>query len=446
MSKKLILFITIFALFITVLAVNNQAALAEPDTVEEVNDEDWFAPVEITASANGGKRPVIVKSSNGQTVVVGYLRQMSDYIDNPEDTVPYFRRSNNRGESWSSPSPIGLNGNDEALTLDLTMSGNDQVHAVWTQRADPEIKIYYAREDDWPTTPTPFSTVTDPGVIIDPAITSSSNQIVMVWGQRGAAESQTDIYFRRSTNNGNAWSGSSKIVDGGSGSLSLEPSVSVGANGIIHVIWLEGFSPLPTLIYYVRGITAGGSVNWSEPTTIASAAFPSAISSPELSVHGNSVHVSYTNWTNIDDPFTQNVEYTMCNSSCALPGNWTNPIPISGQLLGETDDNPFTVRSTILHAGSCPYVYFHGIPTGSNTQRIFGSDKCTGWSANGRDVLTASNLASTNPRAAAYYKQIYVTYENVAPGGDPEDPRLRTVRFMKNDPKYFLNLPLLGKH
>ncbi|HUM69986.1 MAG TPA: hypothetical protein PLK31_14215 [Chloroflexota bacterium] len=90
-KRALVLLIAITAItLLTGLVVAAAPALATPEAPAEVQagKPKWRTPVQITTDILGGKLPVIEAGSDGRTVLVAYIRQMSANIN---DTAPSAR-------------------------------------------------------------------------------------------------------------------------------------------------------------------------------------------------------------------------------------------------------------------------------------------------------------------------------------------------------------------
>lgn len=159
MSKRALVLLIAIAL-LAGLIVATAPALATPDEPAEVTGGGpvWQPAERLSHTTFGGKLPVIEVGSDGRTVLVAYISQMSADVT---DTVPYVRKSTNNGATWASPVAIIPNGPADTRLLDVAMD-NNVTHAVWTDllSGNPNIlNIYYARENNntWPAV-TPFST------------------------------------------------------------------------------------------------------------------------------------------------------------------------------------------------------------------------------------------------------------------------------------------------
>lgn len=436
MINRLSLFsLSVIALATFILGMN-QFVAADVDETEAISGENWQTAVEISTNSLGGRLPVIEASPNGSNVMVAYLRHFAD------TRTAYFRESTNNGETWAAAQAIGVSGtNETAVAVDIAYDGAGNAHAIWTtltEGADDVHKIYYAKENNWPSS-TAFSQATNPGIIKNPAIAARGNVVVLVWAEN-PDDTVPTLYYRFSTASGGSMSSKAEIDD--SFAFSGKPDVAIGSDNKVHLVWQEGDSGLPTTVYYMQGTIQGGVINWSSAVTLAAGTgFPSPnrseTLSPQIDAKGTQVFVSYTKWNNISNDFTQSAEYRSCSSNCTNINNWQSSELVSGQFLGEDMVNPFSVKSTITQVGSCSYVYFHGIPQGQSNEQILGVNSCNNWFANGRDEVTPQVDSSINPKIESQNDWfVYLVYEDIS-------DETRSVWFVRNDPNVYL--PVITK-
>lgn len=414
---------------------------AEPAAVTSGGPQ-WQTPVEITTTSNGGKLPAIDVGSDGRTVLIAYLRQMSG---NASDTAPYARKSTNNGATWASPVAIAPDGPAEITFVDVAID-NNVAHAVWTDQLDGSLdifNIYYARENNWGASPAPFSTVQEPQTIATPAIAARGNRVFIAWAEEPPPEPPeppvgfSRIYYRFSTNGGASWSANNLVyaVD----MPSLKPDMAIGADGRVHLVWQQGAThPFPQFIMYSQGTVSGNSVNWTPPIPISDASGTQRAWTPQILLDGSIVQVSFTDQVN-NDSSQEYVHHLRCASGCATIANWQSTSnPVSGAALEENSNDPLTVKSTLARLGGCTYVYFHGVPPGAINDQIFGVNSCRNWSAGGRDEVTPANEAAISPQMVAQNNWfLYMTYEKKGDSGG------RTVWFVRNDPALYL--PVIRK-
>lgn len=440
MSKRALVLLIAVAL-LAGLIVATAPALATPDEPAEVTGSGpvWQPATRISHTTFGGKLPVIEVGSDGRTVLIAYISQMSANVN---DTVPYVRKSTDNGATWGNAVAIIPNGPAETTFLDVAVDSNNVTHAVWTDllSGNPNIlNIYYAHENNntWPAA-APFSTVQDPQLITTPAIAARNNRVFVVWAEDNdtPALGLAEIYYRFSTNGGTSWSANSLVSP--QFNVSLKPDMIIGADGRVHLVWQRGIPPFPQHIMYTQGTVSGNTVNWTTPVPISDRSGAQQAWTPQIVLDGNVIHVSFTDWID-NDPDKQYVHHIQCVTGCTNVANWQSTAnPVSGAALKERSINPFSVKSTLTKVGACTYVYFHGVPPTLNNEQIFGVNSCGSWSAGGRDTVTPANEAAINPQMISQNNWfIYMVFEKVEGNGT------RTVWFVRNDPAVYL--PVIRK-
>lgn len=441
MKRKLIIFsITTLGIAVCLGFLLQSITFAEPSEPEAIagtgSSKTWESPQLI--SSNPGKLPAIATANDSRTVMIGYINTSSSIIT---DTM-YFSKSTNNGapNSWSTPSAINNTPTEQTLGVDIAYDGSNQAHALWTTSDDTNFNIYYSNggvnESNWPVN-SPFRLSQTSDLILNPALKIYNNRILAVWAEQFCNPvCETDINYR--FKNGNAaWTNKAKVID--TNNLSQNPEIAVTNNGQFHVVWQEGpFPPFPTNhphILYSQGTVTGNDVSWTlTPINISTVSGALNAVDPQITVEGNTVHVSYTDWQSANLQFVHHIK---CSSNCTTVGNWQSDGPISGQSLSERTSAPYApnVRSTITQVGDCTYVYFYGKPntTAGTKEQIFGANDCNNWSNNGRDTVTPASLASIYPKMASQNDfLIYLTYENVA------SDETRKVWFIRNKPGLYL--------
>ena len=171
------------------------------------NAPDWDdeAPklISDTGGPNIADRPYIAAAPNGNKLIIVYNRRMS--AGNDKD--PYFSRSTNGGQNWTSPAPIytSLGTAFNSLEVNLEIDANGTGHAVWVE-ADTQIR--YSREQNWGSSSIPIDDVfvqaSSPQIVA-----SGSNTLDIIW--TAANLGLTQVFHKRSTNGGNSWSAENSV-------------------------------------------------------------------------------------------------------------------------------------------------------------------------------------------------------------------------------------------
>ena len=138
------------------------------------------------------------------------------------------------------------------------MTASNYIHIVWCSNLPGVYSLYHKNSTDagnnWSG---PNRLTWDTGNSMAPSIaTNSSNHVLLVWDNDKSEESQ--IYFKKSTNNGTNWSSLEQLT--WTSGASWYPSIAVGANNHIHVVWQDDYTG--NLELYYKCSTDNGAT-WS---------------------------------------------------------------------------------------------------------------------------------------------------------------------------------------
>ena len=389
------------------------------------NAPDWDdeAPKLISIDQVGpdiADRPYIAAAPNGNTLIIVYNRRMS--AGNDKD--PYFSRSTNGGQSWTSPAPIhiSLGTAFNSLEVNLDIDASDTGHAVWVEE---DTKIRYSREPNWGNNnPVPIDEVifqaSSPQIIA-----SGSNTLDIIWTAADSGNSQ--VFHRRSTNGGNNWSAENFVSPANVEALYTD--FAIDDNGILHLVWEQTYvvnAQQGSYIYYTRGTPSGPSINWSTPARIGDVSGDPDESGP-IGLHDRSarrpiilaadgrLHVAFTtHWQSS----SQWIHYVTCSSACQNSQNWSDDTSISGKVVGANAIYPIDLVSDIFSVRGCVHVYFHGITdTLEDNELILGVNSCDNWASLGRDVVTQPQTQSLHTSAVLTDEFIHMVYEQTGNQG-----------------------------
>lgn len=134
-----------------------------------------------------------------------------------------FRLTNNPDSSLTSPN------NARCIAA---LGGT--VHAAWFDNRDGNYEIYYKRStDDGAAWSSDMRLTTDNAVSQRPSIAVAGSFVHLVWNDRVSNE---EIYYKRSTDAGLTWEANVRLTN--NANLSMFPSVCV-AGSVINVFWAE---------------------------------------------------------------------------------------------------------------------------------------------------------------------------------------------------------------
>jgi hypothetical protein len=227
------------------------------------------------------------------------------------------------------------------------MAVHDQsVHIAWTDRRDGAGEVYYKRSLDGGITWENDVRITPDDNIFSGRATIAlwNNEIHIVWMDR--RDGNNELYYTRSTNNGNTWSDEVRLtVDAAN---SEYPSLAVDFQSL-HLVWNDtrhGASE----IYYKR--STNGGLSWSDDIRFTNNAGDSY--KPSVAVVDTLVHVAWEDLRNgpseilynhsTDNGLTWGTDVKLSNSlsNCFAPC-----ISANGDIVFATWDDNRTVNSEI---------------------------------------------------------------------------------------------------
>ncbi len=392
-------------------------AVASPSSPAAPNNaSEWKTPITITNmtnAPNGASGAVVKASPDGETVMVAFNWERDDTANDP-----YYRRSLDRGETWSPVTPI-VSSTVQARAVHLDYGSTGIAHAVWISGTE-NAGLIYSREsspnsDTWTAPIALVAAGKDPGVTNPYIVASNNNRVDIVWaeGDSTLPDPDPNIYHARSNDGGSSWPVGLQGIITSTNFLSQFPAMVVEPDGTIHVVYQNDdnliFDPPPPrfagTIYYVQGNETAGSIQWSSPVPISTV---DDAREPEITIINGVLHVVYTDFVDTD---TEYLYHTKCKSQCTTENGWHSSGQVSGQLVGANGVEPLNIVSSLVHRGNCAIAYFHGIAQGSDEQ-IMGTNSCSGWDAGPRDYVTQADVQSINPSLAVQNDWwLYLTYE-----------------------------------
>jgi hypothetical protein len=239
-----------------------------------------------------------------------------------------FTRSTNSGATFSN-TPINLSNDTEYSSSPQIISSENNVYVVWHHYAAGNTDILFTRSTDGGATfsNTPINLSNDTGWSSSPQIISSENNVYVVWFDYAAGIA--DILFTRSTDGGATFSSTINLSN--NAGRSEYPQIAVSGNNV-YVVWFDYATGL-TDIYFKRstdgGATFSGSSNLSN--NIGGAY------SPQIAVSGNNVYVVWFDLTTENEEilFTRSTNSgatfsnTPINLSNNIGGSYSPQIAVS---------------------------------------------------------------------------------------------------------------------
>lgn len=217
-----------------------------------------------------GKRPVIAADSQGHLHLIYEAGQDGH-------SHLYYLQSSNQGKAWTQPIDISP---DQRLAqfVRIAVDKNQAIDAVWNGAkkgaAEDRADLYFARSSDGGKTFTPAR------AIFNSACESSGPSIAVgfdgtihiLWCEVNATTGEKLIFYSRSSDNGLTWSAKQLLAlenqKEGSG-LSSQPTLGVSEEGVVHASWVDVIpgKNAPDIFY-----AKCENDKWSRPTDVSNAA------------------------------------------------------------------------------------------------------------------------------------------------------------------------------
>jgi hypothetical protein len=191
----------------------------------------------------------------------------------------YYKRSTNGGISWSSDTRL-TNSPGETASPSITIS-NLILHLVWADSWNGG-GIHYKRSSDFGINwSADTELINAPSFSWQPNIAASGLLVNVVWADHRNGWPNSEIYYKRSTNNGLSWGEDIRLTN--NLTRSWYPSLSAFDSNI-HLVWSDSVDGNYE-IFYKR--STDGGINWETETRLTNNSAYSG--SPSISVSGSAV-------------------------------------------------------------------------------------------------------------------------------------------------------------
>ena len=288
----------------------------------------WGSDVALTYSTTPQSMPSVAVLNNYVHVVWADFTMMGN-------TEVYYRRSTDSGNSWESPVQIS---NAEGFSGHASIAARDSyVYITWhdTRHGFSNSEIYYRRSTDRGATWSLETRLTEyqnfsnvPSV----AVVDSVVHVVFEDNRDGNFE----MYYLHSTDNGQTWASATRLTD--DGAESHFPSLTASGSNV-HLVWQDLRDGNEEIYYKVSndyGITWDPDVRLTDDASVSQNA--------SICVSGERVHVAW------DDERPGNFEtYYKCNPTgntgiADFTDNAANTIQLTAM------PNPFTKLTLIRYS------------------------------------------------------------------------------------------------
>ncbi|MBK7255283.1 MAG: T9SS type A sorting domain-containing protein [Ignavibacteria bacterium] len=298
---------------------------------------------------------------------------------------PEVRLTNNNSESHTSSNNAWC-----------VASSGSVVHVVWHDYRDGNSEIYYKRSIDGGVSWSADMQLTnDPASSWNPSVTVSGSVVHVVW--QDDRNGNTEIYYKRSIDEGGSWEADTRLTNNASSSVS--PSVTVSGPAV-HVVWFDNRDGNEE-IYYKRSLDFGGS--WGTDIRMTN---NSAISrNPSVTASGSAAHVVWEdnregNWEiyykgSIDEGVNWDPDTRLTNNTA---NSWYPSVSSSGSdvHIVWSDDRDGNLE-----------IYYKG-----------SINKGVNWDADTR--LTNNSAASRTPSVSVSGQAVHVVWDDRRGGASGE--------------------------
>jgi hypothetical protein len=258
----------------------------------------WTANRRLTNTAGGSFHPAI--AVDGPNIFVIWHD-----ITTPGNAEIYFKRSNDRGVTWSASKRLTNNigySEDAAIAVD-----GSNIYVTWDDDTPGDSEIYFKRSNDRGVTWSASKRLTkNTGDSEDPAIAAAGSNIYVVWSDDTPGNSE--IYFKRSNDGGATWAANRRVTN--NAGRSELPAIGVDGSNIA-VAWMDD-TPGNREIYFKQSIDGG--VVWAASKRLTNNTGESY--GPAIAVDGSNIYVSW------DDDTPGNSEIYF-KRSVNRGANWT---------------------------------------------------------------------------------------------------------------------------
>jgi hypothetical protein len=346
--KKSILIVVIFGVFL----------LAQP-----IGAQTWNASKRLTWTAGSSYYPAVATDTNNHIHVV-----WEDYT--PGHGEVYYKRSTNGGTSWTMRRLTWTSG--EAWAPAIAADSNNHIHVVWHDITPGNIEIYYKRSANggvtwgaakrltWNSGASTYATV----------VADTNNRIHVVWHDKTPGNSE--VYYKRSTNNGVSWGGSKRFT--WNSGFSEVPIIASDSNNNIQVVWYDD-SPGNFEIFYKRSTNGGAAWGGNKRLTWNSGgSFSPAIATDS----NNHIHVVWSD----DTPSRPEIFYKKSTNGGASWStkriSWTSGYSYTPMIAVDPSNRIHVVWEDWSHG--FPEIYYKRSTNGGTSWTIKRLSYNNGWS------------------------------------------------------------------
>jgi hypothetical protein len=363
------------------------------------NGATWKAIVNLSGNPGKSTDPKVAASGSNVYVIWKQANAAGTSFD------VFFRKSQDNGATWGSKVNLSTTGDLPSLsTPELAISGTN-VYVVWVDTNPGNSDILFRRStDNGATWKTKVNLSSNPGPSDDPKTAASGSNVYVAWRQSDSSSS-TDAFFRRSTDNGATWKSRTNLSN--SGVVFGEPALAVSGPRV-YLAWLDS-TEFEYVVKFKRSTNSGASLG---SALVFFPGIPEEIGAvpPELEATGTNVYLK----TGFRDTFTTcgGLDTIYLDSSTNSGSSFSSTVELADGHIGFGDveasgSNVYFVysesRELDCNSPGQSEVYFR---KSTNNGATFGTPK----------NLSANSGDSFRPVMAVSGSRIFVVWPDDTPG------------------------------
>lgn len=349
-------------------------------------------------SSNWQSMPSIAIDNNG-TVFIAW----SDRRDT--DNNIYFTKSTDGGKTFHKNIKINDDSGSASQTSpSIALDSSDNIYITWEDYRNVDSDIYFTKSTNGGNT---FSgniqvnddTGSDPQHSPSIAIDDVGNIFITWYDKRNG---DYDIYFANSTNGGTSFGTNNIVNDDGTSERQYKPSIAAESNGFVYIVWYDYRSGSNYDVYFANS-TDGGAI-FSQNIKITDEIGDSNQVLPSIATEGNGL--LYVAWADFRDG-SYDIYFTNSPDGGASFG--TNIKINDDGATNEKQTNP----SVVVVPNGNIYVVWEDERYGSDYPDIFiarSIDKGKNFSENIKINDDSGSYVQVKPSIAADDSGIYVVW------------------------------------
>jgi hypothetical protein len=278
-------------------------------------------------------------------------------------------------------------------TPKVAVSGNN-VHVVWADQRDngSTYQVYYKRSTDggltWGTD-TKLTSISTGAT--DPCVVASGNTVHIAWGAINADSENYDIYYQRSTDNGQTW-GVAINLSNGADDHSFKPALAFSGNNV-YAVW---YYRSDYQIYY--SVSTDSGQTWGTPAQLSQSDYRAM--NPAIAAAGSNV---FAVWEDRSDRRSNSHIYY--NRSTNGGSTWGSAASLSTAV-------PIANNASVALSGNNVYVIWEDSRSGSLWQVYFRLSSDGGGTWGTETALSAGCSSAFVPVVTVSGSNVYVVWED----------------------------------